>query len=223
MQWIDRGPEPDGIQEYSQQYTQRWVRHFENGGGVRPNDSHWREFRNLLGSFSGNTCWYCGRLCLRDADDGGKAPTVDHFRPLVRYSALAYQWHNWMFSCRRCNVENKGDKWPDSGYVDPSAADEQEQPARYFYYDAKTGEIIPKPRLSPEARERALHTIDDLGLNKLDVRWYRLHWTRQFVADWRELPAGDRIALAAFATRKGAEFAGATLMVVQHLVASEVT
>ena len=38
--------------------------------------------------------------------------------------------------------------------------------------------------LPSEARARAHRTMDDLGLNRLDVRYYRLHWTRQFVADW---------------------------------------
>ena len=148
-------------------------------------------------------------------------PTVDHFRPLSRYPALAYQWSNWIFSCRRCNGDNKEDKWPASGYADPSATDEQERPDRYFGYDSDTGDIIPNPGLPSEARERALRTIDDLGLNKLDVRFYRLDWTRRFIADWRALPISDRLAFAEFSTRTGFEFVGATLMVVQQLRASE--
>ncbi len=144
-------------------------------------------------------------------------PTVDHFRPLSRYPGLAYQWSNWIFSCRRCNGENKQDKWPASGYVDPSAADVQERPERHFDYDAETGEIIPMPGLPSEARERALRTIDDLGLNKLDVRFYRLDWTRRFTADLQALPEIDRPAFAEFSTRTGVEFVGATSMVVRQL------
>ncbi len=220
MRWIDRGPEPGGVQGYARQFTQGWVEYFQEGVGERPNDSHWREFRELLGSRSGNTCWYCERRCQRDADEIGRAPTVDHFRPLSRYPELAYRWSNWIFSCRRCNGENKQDKWPASGYVDPGAADEQERPERYFDYDAETGEIIPMPGLSAEAHERALRTIDDLGLNKLDVRYYRLDWTRRFVADWKALPNADRSDFADFSTRSGFEFVGATSMVVQQLRAS---
>ena len=74
--------------------------------------------------------------------------TVDHFKPLSRFPELAYAWSNWIFSCYRCNSDNKQDKWPASGYVDPSAADEREQPQRYFDYDVLTGEIIPHPRLN---------------------------------------------------------------------------
>ena len=220
MRWIDRGPEPGGVQVYARQFTQGWVEYFRDRVGERPNDSYWREFRELLGSRSGSTCWYCERQCQRDADEAGRVPTVDHFRPLSGYPELAYQWSNWIFSCRRCNGENKRDRWPASGYVDPSAADEQERPERYFDYDAETGEIIPMPRLPSEARERALRTIDDLGLNKLDVRFYRLDWTRRFIADWQAFPNIDRPAFAEFSTRTGLEFVGATSMVVQQLRAS---
>lgn len=217
MRWIDRGPEPDGIQAYARQFTQGWVAYFRDRIGERPNDSYWREFRELLGSRSGNICWYCERRCLREADAGGKAPTVDHFRPLSRYPELAYQWANLIFSCRRCNGENKGDKWPASGYVDPSAVDERERPERHFDYDTETGEIIPMTGLSSEAHERTLQTIDDLGLNKLDLRYYRLDWTRRFIADWQMLPVSEQIAFSEFSTRAGFEFAGATVMVVQRL------
>ena len=208
---------------YDKQFTQRWVEYFRNGVGGRPNDSNWRDFRELLGSRSGNTCWYCERRCLRDADEVGKAPTVDHFRPLSSYPELAYKWSNWIFSCRRCNGENKGNKWPVSGYVDPGAADDQERPERYFDYDADTGEITPKPGLSSEAREKVLRTIDDLGLNKLDVRFYRLDWTRRFIEDWDALPISDRLAFAEFSTRTGFEFVGTMLMSVQRLWASPET
>lgn len=217
MRWIDRGPEPGGVQGYARQFTQGWVEYFRERIGERPNDSHWGEFRELLGSRSGNVCWYCERRCLRDADEAGRAPTVDHFRPLSRHPELAYRWSNWIFSCCRCNGENKGDKWPASGYVDPSAADERERPERYFGYDPETGEIIPMLGLSSEAHERALRTIDDLGLNKLDLRFYRLDWTRRFIADWQALPDGNRTAFAEFSTRSGLEFVGATAMVVQQL------
>ena len=220
MRWIDRGPEPVGVQVYAREFTQGWVEYFRDRVGDRPNDSYWREFRELLGSCSGNICWYCERQCYRDASDSGRAPTVDHFRPLSRHPDLAYQWCNWIFSCRRCNGENKGDKWPNAGYVDPCAPDEGERPEQYFDYDAETGEIITMPGLSPEARERAQRTIDDLGLNKLDLRFYRLDWTRRFIADWQALANTDRPAFAEFSTRTGFEFVGATSMVIQQLRAS---
>lgn len=215
MKWIDRGPEPGGVQEYDREFTQGWVEYFRDRMGARPDDSYWREFRGTLGDRSADNCWYCERRCMREADDGGKAPTVDHFRPLSRFPELSYQWSNWIFSCYRCNADNKGGRWPDSGYVDPSATNEEERPERYFDYDAVTGEIIPMLGLTSEARERAQRTIDDLGLNKLDVRFYRLDWTRRFIEDWQMLPIEDRAAFADFATRAGYEFVGASLMAVR--------
>ena len=100
--------------------------------------------------------------------------------------------------------------------MDPGAADEEDRPERFLDYDAATGEIIPMPGLSSEARETAQRTIDDLGLNKLDVRFYRLDWTRQFIEDWQALPIGDRPAFVEFSTRRGSEFVGATLMAVRQ-------
>ena len=216
MRWIDRGPEPGGVQEYALQFTQGWIAYFRDEVGPRPEDWHWGEFRASLGERSGGNCWYCERRCQRDTEDGGKTPTVDHFRPLNRFPELAYTWANWIFSCHRCN-QAKGGEWPESGYVDPSAAEERERPERYFDYDADTGEIIPRAGLPSDARVRALRTIDDLGLNKLDVRFYRQRWIRQFAEDWRTLPIGERAAFAEFATRTGAEFAGSTTMVVRQL------
>ena len=203
------------MQEYDRRFTQGWVRYFGDGMGERPADSHWREFRELLGGRLGAVCWYCERRCVRQSEGGGKAPTVDHFSPLSRFPELAYKWSNWIFSCQRCNGDNKGDKWIASGYVDPAAADERDRPEMYFDYDAKTGEIFPKPGLSSVARERVLQTIDDLGLNKLDVRFYRLDWTRRFIADWQALPVSDRKSFVESSTQAGFEFAGTTLMAVQ--------
>ena len=221
MRWIDRGPEPGGVREYARKFTQGWVAYSRDNVGGRPEDSYWREFRQLLGGRSWNNCWYCERRCHRETDDGGRAPTVDHFRPLNRFPELAYRWSNWVFSCRRCNHDYKGGEWPDAGYVDPCAANEKDRPEHFFDYDAATGEIIPIAGLPPEARKRAQRTIDDLGLNKLDVLFYRRDWTRQFIVDWQALPIEDRPAFAEFSTRTGYEFVGATSMIVRQQQASE--
>ena len=217
MRWIDRGPEPDGVQRYDRKYTPGWVAYARDGDGERPGDSYWRRFRGKLGKRSGGNCWYCERRCMRDAEDGGKSPTVDHFRPLNRFPELAYQWANWVFSCRRCNEDYKKGEWPELGYVNPSASEERERPERYFDCDADTGEIIPIAGLSSESRVRALRTIDDLGLNRLDVRYYRQHWIRQFLEDCQEFPIEERLALAKFNEQTGVEFAGSALMVARQL------
>ncbi len=186
MRWIDRGPEPDGVAGYDRQFTQGWVDYCRHQRGGRPTDSYWREFRVALGLRSDGLCWYCERRCEAASEVSGLSATVDHFRPLSRFPELAYEWSNWAFSCSRCNSENKADKWPALGYVDPGAGDERERPERYFDYDALTGEIVPHRSLAGDDRRKAEYTIADLGLNKIDVRYYRLDWTRRFVEDLRD-------------------------------------
>ena len=215
MRWVDRGPEPGRVAGYAGQFTQGWIDYFENSVGGRPSDFFWAEFRSTLGSRTNSTCWYCERQCYADAESGGNAPTVDHFRPLSRFPALAYDWSNWVFSCRRCN-ENKGNGWPEPGYVDPCADVVTERPERYFGYDAKTGEIIPKRGLVGDARLKAVRTINDLGLNKLDVQHYRFYHTQRFINDFRKLPVSDRQDFIALFTEQFVEYAGVTRMVVEQ-------
>ena len=141
MRWVDREPEPDGVAHYARQYTQGWMNYYQNRvDGLPVNEargaSYWQEFRPMLASRTNNSCWYCERQC-RAA--GGWAPSIDHFRPRSRFPELTYAWSNWIFSCRRCNVDNKKDKWPDSGYVDPCAANVMERPEQYFDYATDTG------------------------------------------------------------------------------------
>lgn len=215
MRWIDRGPEPGGVAGYAQQFTQGWVDYFQNSVGSRPEDFRWVEFRSTLASRSNNICWYCERFCHTDAESRERAPTVDHFRPISRFPALAYAWSNWIFSCRRCN-ENKDDGWPGPGYVDPCTAVVEERPDRYLDYDTATGEIIPKDGLAGDDRLRAVRTINDLGLNKLDILSGRFDHTRRFVEDLSELPVEDRQDFIAFFTEQFVEYAGVTRMVVEQ-------
>ncbi len=241
MRCIDRGPEPaevaglrqlytQGWVDYFQNrtgeaalrvaglrrlYTQGWANYFQNRTGERPSDFEWSKFRPALASRSGHMCWYCERQC--DAETGGRAPTVDHFRPLSRFPKLAYEWSNWAFSCRRCNVENKKDNWPHLGYVDPAAAEVAECPDRYFDYDAATGEIIPKPGLTGDARQRAWQTIKDLGLNKLDVMYDRFHLMTDFAKGLLSLAPVDRPAFADYFTQQSCEYSGIVGMVIEQL------
>ena len=217
MRWVDRGPEPGGVAGYARQFTQGWVDYFLGLASERPADFLWGIFRSKLGRRTNDICWYCERQCDVDAELGGRTATVDHFRPLSRFPQLAYAWSNWVFSCRRCNGENKQNSWPESGYVDPCAADVSERPEQYFDYAVNTGEITPKIGLPCDARQRALHTIHDLGLNKLDVMYFRFEWTQLFVADLFALPVADRQAFIASLAEQPVEYAGVTSMVVQQL------
>ena len=217
MRRIDRGPEPDGVAGYARQFTPGWVAYFRHHIGGRPTDSYWREFRTLLGRRSAGVCWYCERRCApASAAEDLPVATIDHFKPLRRFPELAYEWSNWIFSCQRCN-EYKQDKWPDAGYVDPATADESDSPERYFDYELDSGHIIPRKDLSESARRRASDTINDLGLNKLDVWFRRLDWTRHIVADLRRFPIAERRAFVEFYLEQQGEYAGVTGMAIAQL------
>ena len=217
MRCIDRGPEPGRVAVYDRRYTQGWVSYFQDEVGPRPTDSFWREFRRKLGERSSGMCWYCERRCNSAAEVGDRAATLDHFRPISHFPNLAYDWSNWVFSCQRCNVDFKQDNWPDKGYVDPAADDERERPECYFDYDLRTHDVIPRDDLVEEERRRAWDTIDDLGLNQLDVRFYRQDWTRQLIEDLRKLPIEDRPALAEFFASNPSEYLGTTRMVLAQM------
>ena len=217
MRWVDRGPEPAGVSGYARQFTQGWIDHYSQGRGQPPSDSYWREFLATLGGRTNNICWYCERQCQLDSENVGRSPTVDHFRPRSIFPHLVYSWENWVFSCHRCNVDSKQDKWPDTGYVEPCAEVSDERPENYFDYDANTGEIVPRKGLSTTARGKSSNTIDDLGLNLLDVIYYRLDWTRRFTNDLLRLPATEQLALIDLFVEQPVEYAGVTGMVVEQL------
>ena len=170
----------------------------------------------MLGSRTYNICWYCERRCDADVEYGGRSPTVDHFRPLSRFPQLAYEWPNWVFSCRRCN-DNKANKWPDLGYVDPCAADVSGRPDRYFDYDVLTGDVEPRRDLPPTAKRRAWDTIDDLGLNRLDVKIHRMECIQEVMNGLISRPVSELQAFIESNTRQAVEYAGAIRMVAEQL------
>lgn len=159
MHWVDRGPEPHRLEDVRTKYTTGWVSHYRGDGEEMPSDSLWARFRDELSSRFHGICGYC-----EEEVDQSQA-SVDHFRPKSKFPELVYEWSNWVFACRDCNNE-KEDKWPLNGYVDPCACLMSERPENYFDFDTYTGEILPKLGLSPERRSKAWVMIKDIGLNK---------------------------------------------------------
>ena len=184
MRWIDRGPEPAEIAGFAEKYTQGWIDYYTqrdpSGSPTlpQPQDHKWSHYRETLGQQSYNSCWYCERQCQ---SVGGWAPTVDHFRPRSLFPELTYAWSNWIFSCRRCNVDYKKDKWPELGFVDPTSVDISERPEQYFDYDFDSGRIIARANASETRQQKAWVAIDDLGLSKPDLVNPRFTSIRQFI------------------------------------------
>lgn len=187
MRWIDRGSEPAEIAVMAEEHTQGWIDYYTirapNGNSIypKPEDHGWSYNRETLGLQSNGNCWYCERRCQ---PIGGLTPTVDHFKPRHLCPILTYDWSNWVYSCRRCNVENKDGKWPETGYVDPCAADAKERPDQYFDYDELSGRLKPKDGLSSEGTRRTENTINDLGLGKVDIVNPRFSSVRKFQIDF---------------------------------------
>lgn len=166
MHWVERGPEPDGLETIRSLYTPQWTRYYGSDDVAKPSDSRWRDFSHNLASAFHGLCAYCEEICRGE---------VDHFRPKSRYPALVYCWSNWLFACHDCN-HAKGEKWPPLGYVDPCAKSERARPEHFFSFDILTGEILPKEGLSPARRCKAQSTIDDLRLNEWHHLRKRLLW-----------------------------------------------
>ena len=217
MRWVDRGPEPPGVAGYAAQFTQGWVNHFVHSSGGRPTNAYWGRFRRQLRLHFSAKCGYCERRCDPATDAGDRTETVDHFRPLNRFPQLAYEWSNWVFSCRSCNGDFKKDKWPDNGYVDPCEPDVSERPERYFDFDPATGEITVNDNLTDLQRRKGRDTRDDLGLNRVDLREERLASISRFKEDLLEFSPADRQAFAEFMMRPEVEFCGVIRMTVAQL------
>lgn len=211
MRWVDRGPEPPELVGYRRNFTQEWVDYYSHRTGEEP-PAYWARFRPELGRRFSRLCGYCERRCDLAADVGDRSETVDHFRPRSRFPQLTYEWSNWIFSCRQCNVEHKQDKWPADGYVDPCAVNTSERPELFFEYDDSTGEVKPKLGIELAAHRKAQRTIVDLGLNSVNLRVDRLNWIDWLKDELAKRPFSEWPALFERYTEPSIEFGGITRM-----------
>ena len=156
MHWVDRGPEPAGLEKLRHRYTSGWVKYAAGPRGTKPpNDSAWTQFHPELRNAFCGLCGYCEEITKGE---------VDHFRPKKQFPELTYVWSNWVFACHWCNLR-KLDKWPVGGYVDPCDEPLGVRPESLFEFDTSTGEMYPKASLGPAYTRIAEDTINDLGLN----------------------------------------------------------
>ncbi len=211
MRWVDRGPEPAGVERYRLNFTLGWVRYSNNPGKSQPRDSYWRKFRQELRTAFLGKCGYCERICAETSESGSRAPTVDHFKPKSQFPKLTYEWSNWVFCCDRCN-SRKADQWPSSGLVDPCAPCIPERLKLYFDYSARTGEIVPKGGLAEPDRIKAQNTISSLGLNNRDLRKSRQRWIARFQDALSQHDESQLLSVVDVFTDAAAEYCGITRM-----------
>lgn len=162
--------------------------------------SHWGDVRvgntikDVLFSMHHNgKCCYCERKRTRKRE-----MDVEHYRPKAGitedqehkgYWWLAYNWDNYLWSCKSCNQEYKKNHFPllSTGSRARTEADNLElenpclinprfeKPTEYLaYYKKNLGgrwfvKIIPLPDLDGDKKQRAENTIKILGLNRIDT------------------------------------------------------
>jgi uncharacterized protein (TIGR02646 family) len=146
--------------------TPKWIRYYRERKGKKPGDARWRDFQPALSAVFVSLCAYCEQVCKGE---------VDHFRPKSRFPELVYRWSNWVHACHTCN-QNKQEKWPSGGYVNPCATSARARPEAHFDFDTKTAEIVPTRDAMAVQQRRSLVTVRDLGLNDYHHLKARAQW-----------------------------------------------
>jgi len=146
---------------------------------------HWSkaDVKQALYQMHRGKCCYCERR-----RDERREPDVEHFRPKAAvdgcnhpgYWWLAYDWHNYFFSCKKCNQEHKKNQFPllDESKRAVCAQDdlanerpyiinpETEDPEQYIGYDWQSayGQFVKAIGLDDDGRGD--RTIRIVGLNQ---------------------------------------------------------
>lgn len=168
MHTVVRGLEPARLKAVRKRLTPKWVRHYRERKGKKPSDTYWRDFQPALSDVFFSLCAYCEAVCKGE---------VDHFRPKSRFPELVYRWSNWVLACHTCN-QNKQEKWPPGGYVNPCARSAQARPEAHLDFDTKTAEVLSRRNGTAAQQRRSLATIRDLGLNDYHHLKARTQWLK---------------------------------------------
>lgn len=160
---------------------------------------HWSDksaantIKDVLFMMHCEKCCYCERKRTRQRE-----MDVEHYRPKARvdrevdhqgYWWLAYDWNNYLWSCKSCNQGYKKDEFPllpggvraekeghDLSLEKPCLINPRfEEPSEYLaYYKRKLGgrwfvRVITLPHLIGAKKQRGEETIRILGLNRNDL------------------------------------------------------
>lgn len=103
---------PEGWEDRAQQALEevRGLQLSQRKQAINARSVIWRDLKEALKKLSHGKCWYCETRQERSDN------TVDHFRPKNKvaqcanhegYWWLAFDWHNYRFSCTYCNSRRK--------------------------------------------------------------------------------------------------------------------
>lgn len=104
-------------------------------------------------------CMYC---------EDSEGTDIEHFWPKSTYPERAFDWHNYLFGCSRCNSNFKRSRFPldDAGQpllINPT----EEDPLDHLSFSTRTGDLAPR---TPKGKA----SIDVFGLNRTTLpigRW----------------------------------------------------
>jgi uncharacterized protein (TIGR02646 family) len=164
---VQRGPEPDGFALRAA----AWRGRFDEACQQNPNltaSQFWSRVRGeiradaqVLYEAFHEKCAYC------EAKAGHVAALqIEHYRPQKKFPDRAFDWHNWLVSCGRCN-QKKWAHFPDCDgqpcLLDPAAED----PSRHL--DFSRAYALAKTR-------RGAETVELVGLNRSPLEDERALW-----------------------------------------------
>ena len=153
MIFVQEEPEPLEFEARVRLPGQAFLEKFPNPSTDQwKSKSYWRRVLTNLRDRYGGICAY---TCHWIAPDTG-ADTVDHFVPKSCAPALAYEWSNYRLVCGRMN----GRKGTKQDVLDPFGLNDDT-----FALHFPSLQIRPSQECSREAAEKAVTTIQRLGLN----------------------------------------------------------
>lgn len=143
--------------------------------------ANYSSFKPYLRDDFNKRCGYC------DCDDyhigGSRGYQIDHFRPKKKFTSLANDYSNLVYSCPYCN-RAKWDKWKnDNGFIDPCSDEYNDH-----LYRNEVGQIF-------YHTERGKYIFEELklGLERHETIWQmrRLEEQRDALSQHIETRIGD--------------------------------
>lgn len=115
----------------------------------------------------GQTCAYAALWI----PEGTGTPTVDHFKPKMKFPHLAYEWTNFRLASQRWNGIKRD--WED--VLDPFEIE-----YGWFLLNFFTLRVFPNEELPTDTKSKVARTIERLNLNKPKFRKIRASWLKRY-------------------------------------------
>lgn len=121
------------------------------------NNKAFRDVRKVLRTMASGLerCMYC---------EDSQGTDIEHFWPKTPYPERAFDWHNYLLACSKCNSNEKRDQFPldQTGkplLIDPTSTDKADDPYEHLQLSPRTGEFNKKT-------PRGETNIEVFGLNR---------------------------------------------------------